>query len=134
MRSSPRSCAPATPSTCAPTPRSATVSRPAPAPDRSFRTQTMTMKQTPAHEVVNAELLGLVPPSARRIVGVGCMHGALARVVREPQPSVEYVGIDIDPDYAEVAAAHCTEAFSCDIEKIEPARWVKIGRASCRER
>lgn len=89
------------------------------------------MKQTPAHDVVNAELLSLIPLDARRIVEVGCMQGALARVVRERAPAVHYTGIDIDPDYAQVAAAHCHDAFSCDIEKIEPARWDKLFPSDC---
>ena len=89
------------------------------------------MKQTPAHDIVNAELLSLVPPAARRIVEVGCMQGALARMVRQRSPSTEYIGIDIDPDYARVAAAHCTEAFACDIEKIEPARWDALFPSDC---
>ena len=34
----------------------------------------MTMKQTPAHAVVNRDLLALMPVTARRVVEVGCMH------------------------------------------------------------
>ena len=58
----------------------------------------MQMKQTPAHSIVNQDLLGLIPPAARRVVEVGCMHGAMARAYRAKNPAVDYVGIDIDPD------------------------------------
>ena len=76
----------------------------------------MTMKQTPAHTVVNHDLLGLMPPTARRVVEVGCMHGALANAFRAVNPSVHYTGIDIDPDYAEVAQQRCDVALGGDIE------------------
>lgn len=89
------------------------------------------MKQTPAHDVINQELLSLVPAQARRIVEVGCMQGALARAVRERSPQVHFTGIDIDPEYAAVAARHCNDAFACDIEKIEPARWDKLFPSDC---
>lgn len=89
------------------------------------------MKQTPAHDIVNAELLSLVPPSARRVVEVGCMQGALARAVRERSSGVHYTGIDIDADYARVAARHCDVAFACDIERIEPSRWDGLFPSDC---
>jgi trans-aconitate methyltransferase len=89
------------------------------------------MKQTPAHNVVNNELLALVPASCRRIVEVGCMHGALAQVVRQRQPGVQYVGIDIDPDYAAVAARHCTEAITGNIEELVGDRFDALFPSDC---
>jgi SAM-dependent methyltransferase len=89
------------------------------------------MKQTPANEIINAELLSLVPPHPRRVVEVGCMLGALASAVRSRSPQAEYIGIDIDPTYAAIAAQHCTEAFSCDIETIEPALWQHLFPSDC---
>lgn len=89
------------------------------------------MKQTPAHNFVNNELLAFVPREARRIVEVGCMVGSMAQVVRQRQPQVHYTGIDIDPDYARVAAHHCTEALAGDIEKFEPAAFDKLFPSDC---
>lgn len=33
------------------------------------------MKQTPAHNIVNTDLMNLIPSKARNIVEVGCMMG-----------------------------------------------------------
>ena len=91
----------------------------------------MLMKQTPAHSVVNQDLLGLIPPAARRVVEVGCMHGAMARAYRATNPAVEYVGIDIDPDYAAVAASACTQALAGDIETFTRAAFDKLFPSDC---
>jgi SAM-dependent methyltransferase len=89
------------------------------------------MKQTPAHDNVNADLLGLIPLRARRIVEVGCMQGAMARAYRALNPAVEYVGIDIDPDYAAVAAQACTQALAGDIETFDGAAFDKLFPSDC---
>jgi trans-aconitate methyltransferase len=89
------------------------------------------MKQTPAHDNVNADLLALIPARARRVVEVGCMHGAMARAYRARNPAVEYVGIDIDPDYAAVAAQACTRAQAGDIEAFDGATFDKLFPSDC---
>lgn len=89
------------------------------------------MGQTPAHTAVNMDLRALVPASCTRIVEVGCMHGALARVVRQAQPGVQYVGIDIDADYARAAAAHCTEALTANIEAMDKAAFDRLFPSDC---
>ena len=91
----------------------------------------MTMKQTPAHAVVNRDLLTLMPPTARRVVEVGCMHGALANAFREINPAVHYTGIDIDPAYAEVAAQACDLALPGDIELFETPAFDKLFPSDC---
>lgn len=89
------------------------------------------MKQTPAHATVNTDLLAMVPTTARRVVEVGCMHGALAQAVRQRQPGVQYVGIDIDPDYAQVAAAYCNEAIAANIETLDEPRFDALFPSDC---
>ena len=89
------------------------------------------MNQTPAHSIVNKDLLDLIPPSARRVVEVGCMHGAMARAYRAANPAAEYVGIDIDPAYAAVAAQACTQALAGDIETFSPAAMDKLFPSDC---
>ncbi|HEY4042179.1 MAG TPA: class I SAM-dependent methyltransferase [Rhodopila sp.] len=81
--------------------------------------------------MANADLLSLVPPDARRIVEIGCMLGAMAREVRNRSPQTEFVGIDIDPDYAAIAKQHCTQVFSCNIETIEPRLWQTLFPSDC---
>ena len=89
------------------------------------------MKQTPAHAVVNRDLLGLMPPGARRVVEVGCMHGALAQAFRAINPAVHYTGIDIDPDYAAVARQSCDVALGGDIELFDADAFGKLFPSDC---
>lgn len=91
----------------------------------------MTMKQTPAHAVVNRDLLALMPSSTRRVVEVGCMHGALANAFREVNPGVHYTGIDIDPDYALIAGESCNLALAGDIETFDAAAFNRLFPSDC---
>ena len=89
------------------------------------------MKQTPAHDAVNQELLALIPPTCRRVVEVGCANGALARAWLQSNPGREFIGIDIDPTYAERAAAHCTRAFAADIEQLPDGEFERMFPSDC---
>lgn len=96
-----------------------------------MQTAQATMKQTPAHDNVNGDLLRLVPPGVRHVVDVGCAHGAFARAVRATSPHRRVTGIDIDPDYIAVAARHCNESFAVDIETIGGADFARLASADC---
>lgn len=89
------------------------------------------MKQTPAHDLINNELMAMIPAGARRIVDVGCMHGQMARVYKKINPTVHYIGIDIDKDYAEVAKQYCDDAFAADIEKLNLSEWEHLFPSDC---
>jgi trans-aconitate methyltransferase len=89
------------------------------------------MQQTPAHNIVNTDLMQLIPADARRIVEVGCMHGAMARAYRESHPAIHYVGIDIDPDYAQVAAQFCDQSLGMDIESMPAAEFQNLFPSDC---
>lgn len=89
------------------------------------------MNQTPAHSIVNTDLMAMIPAEARRVVEVGCMHGAMARSWRVQQPQVHYTGIDIDPDYAAVAAAHCDRALAGDIEAFSAEAFETLFPSDC---
>lgn len=94
-------------------------------------TPQQTMKQTPAHNIVNIDLMHMIPTDARRIVEVGCMHGAMARTYRETNPHVHYFGIDIDPDYAQVAAQFCNQTLGADIESMPAATFQNLFPSDC---
>ena len=92
------------------------------------------MKQTPAHRVVNRDLLALLAKAAdgcRHVVEVGCMHGALAAAYRAANPGARYTGIDIDADYAAAAAAHCDTALAGDIEHFDGPAFEVLFPSDC---
>jgi SAM-dependent methyltransferase len=80
------------------------------------------MDQTPVHERHNPDLLHLVPPNARRIVEVGCSSGALAREYKKVNPGCDYLGVEIEAQYAALARRYCDSVKELDIERLdEPA-------------
>jgi len=87
------------------------------------------MRQTPAHDTHNAELLALVPVDARRIVEVGCSSGALAREYKKINPACHYTGVEIVPQYAEMARRHCDSVVLNDIETVDDEFF--LDRFSC---
>jgi SAM-dependent methyltransferase len=90
------------------------------------------MKQTPAHAVVNRDLLELMPATAQRVVEVGCMHGALAQAFKSAKnPAAHYTGIDIDADYAAVAAQRCDRALAGDIEAFGDDEFQSLFPSDC---
>lgn len=76
------------------------------------------MKQTPAHDLYNETILALLPPGLGQVAEVGCMRGSLAKVYLETNPDCQWIGIDIDPDNVEIAAAVCQQTLCLDIEKV----------------
>lgn len=114
------------------TPPVAAASAPTPpAAPAAHRELSMNMKQTPAHSVVNQELLSLIPDNARRVVEIGCMLGAMAQAFRATHPEAEYVGVDIDPEYAQAAAQHCTRSLAGDVERLDPAVFDSLFPSDC---
>ena len=74
------------------------------------------MQQTPIHEVHNADLLAYIPKDAKRLVEVGCSSGALAREYKKINPNSHYTGIEIVPEYAQLAKRYCDKVMTLDIE------------------
>jgi SAM-dependent methyltransferase len=89
------------------------------------------MKQTPMHENHNPDLLALIPNSLKRIVEVGCSGGALAREYKKANPGCEYIGIEIDEDYAAAARRHCDQVLVGNIETISDDVLAKLVPADC---
>ncbi len=59
------------------------------------------------------------------------MHGALAQAYCSRYPSTHYTGIDIDPDYARVAAASCHRTLAGDIENLDDAAFDTLFPSDC---
>jgi len=86
---------------------------------------------TPAHTVANEDLLALIPPNARHVVDVGCMHGALVRAYRQRRPDANTTGIDVNPAYADAAAAWCTRTLAANIEALDDAQFAELFPSDC---
>ncbi len=89
------------------------------------------MKQTPINRGVNEDLLAIVPQEASRIVEVGCSGGGMARAVLNLNPRADYIGIEIDADYAEAARAHCTSVLVDNIEHMSDAVFDSLFPSDC---
>jgi trans-aconitate methyltransferase len=77
------------------------------------------MQNTPMHDNVNHDLLGLVPEGVERVVEVGCSSGAMGAAFLSGHPDCEYIGIEVVPEYAERARERCSEVVIANIEQME---------------
>ncbi|MBI6920413.1 class I SAM-dependent methyltransferase [Pseudomonas monteilii] len=93
--------------------------------------ETSVQKQTPVHQSHNPDLLKLIPLSAKRIVEVGCSSGALAREYKKLNPDAHYIGIEIDPGYAELARVHCDHVVDMNIEHASIEQLAEEFAADC---
>ena len=89
------------------------------------------MKQTAANEVANFDLLRLMPAGATRVIEAGCGVGALAREYRKANPGCEYVGIDLDAEFVELARRHCDRVVAADLERMSDGELDAIGAGDC---
>jgi SAM-dependent methyltransferase len=89
------------------------------------------MKQTPAHDRHNPDVLRLMPRNLKRVVEVGCSSGALARAYTAANPGCEYTGIEIDPEYAEQARAFCAAVICADVETMSDDAFVPLFPSDC---
>jgi SAM-dependent methyltransferase len=77
------------------------------------------VEQTPVHDLHNPDLLILLPRSASRVVEVGCSSGSLAREFKKLGGTAYYTGIEVVPEYAELARRHCDRVLTLDIETVD---------------
>jgi hypothetical protein len=89
------------------------------------------MKQTPLHDNFNPDVLKIMPKDLKRIVEVGSSSGALARAYRNINPACEYIGIEIDLDYAEASRNSCTEVICENVESIGDEAFAKLFPSDC---
>ncbi len=81
------------------------------------------MQSTPVHDYYNHDLLKFIPPSARKLIEIGCGSGVLAREFKAIAPDCHYLGVEIDASYAALARRHCDDCLVLDIELADDAFW-----------
>ncbi len=89
------------------------------------------MRQTPAHDQYNADILQMMPKALTRVVEVGCSSGALARAYTAENSGCHYTGIEVDPEYAERARAHCSSVLCADVESMSDATFESLFPSDC---
>lgn len=89
------------------------------------------MDQTPIHDNHNPDLLRIIPPSSRKVIEVGCSSGALAREFRRENSEVNWVGVEIDAEYAEAARRYCDEALVLNIDDCDENFYKRYSDRDC---
>jgi SAM-dependent methyltransferase len=89
------------------------------------------MRQTQAHSSHNPDLLRFIPKAARRLVEVGSSSGALAKAYKTAYPACHYIGIEIDPSFAELSRQYCDEVVCADIESMEQLAFERLFPSDC---
>lgn len=89
------------------------------------------MNHTPVHENHNPDLLDIIPWGSKKLIEVGCSSGALAREFKKLSPNCHYLGIEIDPAYAELALRYCDQSQVLDIETAGDAFWKENADRDC---
>lgn len=74
------------------------------------------MEQTPIHDNHNPDLLRLIPPTVKKVIEIGCSSGALAREFKKQSNDVNWIGVEIDASYAELAKRHCDKTLVANID------------------
>jgi SAM-dependent methyltransferase len=60
-----------------------------------------------------------LPNTSKTIVEVGCSSGALAKAYKKINPGCNYIGIEIDSQYAQLARRYCDSVINLDIEEAD---------------
>lgn len=89
------------------------------------------MKQTPAHDQHNPDLLKMIPDGLGKIVEVGCSRGALARAYLQKNPGCNYVGLEIDADSARHASGICSSVICGDVECMADDIFASFSSTDC---
>ncbi|MBI5179036.1 MAG: glycosyltransferase [Nitrospinae bacterium] len=66
---------------------------------------------------VRPEIIEMVPPTAKRILEIGCAAGETGRALKEADPRREVVGVEFDRQAAREAEKLLDHVFCADIEK-----------------
>ena len=89
------------------------------------------MKNTPPNGIPNEHVLALLPEKCNRVVEIGPSIGALAKAYRTNNPDTEYIGIELDEEFARIAQASCNKVIQGSIETLSDADLDSAAPADC---
>jgi GT2 family glycosyltransferase/tetratricopeptide (TPR) repeat protein/2-polyprenyl-3-methyl-5-hydroxy-6-metoxy-1,4-benzoquinol methylase len=97
-----------------------TASIPAPPPRRDVPAAPATADVRDQHyyEFARPELMALVPPTAQRVLDIGCGAGCLGAAIKERQ-NATVIGVEFDESAARLARTRLDEVLVGDIEQME---------------
>src|SRR5690606_23088491 len=62
---------------------------------------------------------------------IGCSAGALAREFKKTAPDADYLGVEIDAAYADLARRHCDRCVVLNLEQADDAFWQSTADRDC---
>ena len=83
------------------------------------------------NDLLNLEILALVPEGVERVVEPGCGSGALGATFLSRRPEVEYIGIELGAEYAELARTRLSEVVVANVEQMEDRSFDVLNPTDC---
>src|ERR1700719_4022878 len=74
-------------------------------------------RRSHGYETARPDVQELVPQTARRILELGCSSGALGAALKERNGAF-VLGVEIDPEYARLAASRLDQVVVADAETV----------------
>jgi 2-polyprenyl-3-methyl-5-hydroxy-6-metoxy-1,4-benzoquinol methylase len=72
-----------------------------------------------SYAALRSDVLDLIPQDARRILDVGCSTGALGKAAKQRDPSIEVIGLELDPVAAEMARGPLDRVIEGNADEID---------------
>jgi len=72
------------------------------------------------HDLKRPEILNLIPPTAKKIIDLGCGTGSLGKALKERQ-SCHITGIELDRNSADVACTNLDKVYQDNLNRYDPA-------------
>jgi len=69
------------------------------------------MKQTPATDIFNQTIFDILPNDTKKILEIGTGSGAMANAYKQINADVNYVGVEIDPEYKVLSERYCNTVY-----------------------